>query len=218
MLKTKSLLLITVSISLLMLACSSSDKSIKEKQLIENITAEKVDTLTNDPQCKISIDNQEFVISTDSIHTGFVRQDSSYSLDFMGIGSGTLSLSIPHLFKCPCKIPAGFTGERYKISFSDEYATQPTVRLNNYPVTGMYVESSSDGQNKIPLAEQKGNAVEILSVEKINDNPGTNSAEFLIKGRIHCILLKNLNHEDAGGANKDYSVKGSFVIKDKIYF
>jgi hypothetical protein len=214
MLKIKTLLVI----SIFLIACSGGDKSEKKESLVESTVAEKEDTLTNDPQCKISIDDKEFTISVDSIHTGFVRQDSSYSLDFMGISGGTLSLSIPHLFKCPCTIPAGFTGERYKISFSDEYATHPAVRLNNYPVKGMYVESSSDGRHEIPLTEQKENAVEILSIEKISDNPGTNSSEFLIKGRVHTTLLKNLNHEDAGADNKDYKVRGSFVIKDKIFF
>jgi hypothetical protein len=218
MLKIKILFVVAIAVSIFILACSGRDKSEKKELFVESTVAEKEDTLTNDPQCKISIDYKEFTISADSIHTGFVRQDSSYSLDFMGISGGTLSLSIPHLFKCPCKIQSGFTGERYKISFSDEYATHPAVRLNNYTVKGMYVESSSDGRHEIPLAEQKENAVEILSVEKISDNPGSNSAEFLIKGRIHTTLLKNLNHEDAGADNKDYKVKGSFVIKDKIYF
>jgi hypothetical protein len=218
MLKINPSFVIVIATVTFLLSCSNEDKSEKKQLSVENPVAEKEDTLTNELQCKISIDSKEFTISADSIRTGFVRQDSSYSIDFMGINGSTLSLSIPHLFKCPCKIPAGFTGERYKISFSDEYAIQPTVRLNNYPVKGMYVESSSDGQHKIALAEQKENAVEILSVEKISDNPGANSAEVLIKGRIHTMLLKNLNHEDAGTDNKDYKVKGSFVIKDKIYF
>jgi hypothetical protein len=193
---------------------NANKDTTKAPLMVDGMVAE----LGNKPKCIIFIDGKGFTIPADSIRTGFVRQDSSYSVDFIGIGGSTLSLSIPHLFKCPCKIPAGFTGERYKISFSDEYATHPTVRLNNYPVKGMYVESSSDGRHNIALTEQKENAVEILSVEKISDNPGTNSAEFLIKGRLHTTLLKNLNHQDAGADNKDYGVKGGFVIKDKIYF
>jgi hypothetical protein len=218
MLKSKTLIGVAIAVAIFLLACSGGDKSGKKVSMMDNTVSGNEDTLTNDLQCKISIDGKEFTIPADSIHPGFVRQDSSYSIGFTGINGGGMTISIPHLFKCPCKIPAGFTGERYKISFSDDYATHPTVILSNYPVKGMYVHSSSDGQHEIALASQKENAVEILSVEKISENHGVNSADFLIKGKIHVILLKNLNHEDAGVDNKDYEVNGSFVIKDKIYF
>ena len=60
--------------------------------------------------------------------------------------------------------------------------------------------------------------MEIMAIEKINENTTTNWAEFLIKGRIHTTVLKNVYESAAGDKNKDYTVAGSFVIKSKIYF
>lgn len=203
-----------IAFSVLMYSCGNSSEAGTGKTRTSR-TATKEDTLSNEQQCVISIDDKKFTIPADSVSSGYTFSDSSLAITFKGVGTGRLVITIPNLFKCPCPIPTGYSSVRFKIAGSDEYSTEPTAELYNYPVAGTSFNNLDDGYHKKAIT---GNAIEITSVRKTNENTNTNWAEYLIKGKIHTMALKNVYEVAAGNKNKDYAVKGSFVISSKIYF
>ena len=173
------------------------------------------DTLSNQPQCIISIDDKEFSIPADSISTGYTFSDSSLTVTILGVGSGRVVFTIPNFLKCPCKIPTGYSSINTKIAGSDEYAVQPSLTLYSYLLPGISFNNLDDGYHKKEAAD---NAIDIMAIQKTNENTTTKWAEYLIKGQINTTVLKNVYESAAGDKNKDYHVTGGFVLQTKIYF
>ncbi|HQV54529.1 MAG: hypothetical protein IPN82_13270 [Chitinophagaceae bacterium] len=200
---------------LIVSACNNSNTTAKEPAGSKKQTAPTNDTLSNEPQCSITIDDKEFAVSEDSISTGYSFSDSTLGVTIKGIDGGRVVFTMPNFFKCPCKISTGYSNINTKIAGTEEYAMWPTLELYDYPIRGISFRNLNDGYHEKGVTE---NAMEIMAIEKINENTTTNWAEFLIKGRIHTTVLKNVYESAAGDKNKDYTVAGSFVIKSKIYF
>lgn len=203
-----------ITLSVFTYSCKNSLQSRLKLPATEDIKTTTKDTLSNEPHCFISIDDEQFNIPADSISSGYTFSDSSLIITFKGIDSGRLVVTIPNLFKCPYSIPTGYSSIRFKIADSNEYAIEPTVELYSYPMMGASFNNLYDGYHQKKIAN---NAIEILSARKTNENTNTGWAEYLIKGKINTTVLKNVYESAAGEKNKDYAVNGSFVIQTKIY-
>ena len=199
--KNKFLSSIIISLSLFIFSCSGSNGAKLRYPVITK--GQLSDTLTNDLQCSIIINGKDYTIPPDSITTAYTFSDSSLILTFKGVGSGRLVFTIPNIFKCPSPIATGYSSVRFKIAGSDEYSVEPTVDLYDY---GQHKNEASPG------------AADIISIQKIDENTTTNWAAYLVKGKIHTTVLKNVYESAAGEMNRDYTVNGSFVIHAKIYF
>lgn len=169
------------------------------------------DTLGNQPQCTIDIDDKEFTILADSISTAYTFSDSSLTITFLGVGGGLVRLDIPNIYKCPCRIPTGYTSPRFKEYGSETYSTEPTVYLQKYPQPGLSFNNLVDGHTKTAV---KDNAFEISSIRKIDENTSNKWAVYLIKGMINTTVFKS--SYEASGNDRNYEVSGRFVIQTKI--
>lgn len=203
-----------IALSTLTYSCGNSSGASAGETGTTGITV-KEDTLSNELQCIITINDEKFIIPADSISSGYTFSDSSLIITFKGVGAGRLLVAIPNLFKCSASIPAGYSSVRFKIAGSEDYSTEPTVELYNYPVTGLSLNNLHDGYHKKEIA---ANAIEITSIKKTKENTDTKWAEYLIKGKVHTTVLKNVYEATAADKNKDYAVNASFVIQSKIYF
>ena len=112
-------------------------------------------------------------------------------------------------------LATGYSYVRFKVAGSDEYSVEPTVDLYDYGMRGISFNNLNDGQHK---NEASPGAADIISIQKIDENTTTNWAAYLVKGKIHTTVLKNVYESAAGEMNRDYTVNGSFVIHAKIYF
>ncbi len=196
-------------------SCGNTENAQADNTVTPPSTTSSNDTLSNQLQCNISIDGKKFTVPADSIFTSYTFSDSSLGLSFNGINEGRLILTIPNIFKCPCNIPTGYSSIRFKIAGSDEYSVEPTVELYSYPVAGISFRNLNDGYHKKDVAQ---NAAVISSIQKTNENTDTKWAEYLIKGKIHTTVLKNVFESAAGENNKDYTVNGEFVIQTRINY
>ena len=180
----------------------------------EGAVAGKTDTLSNEPQCHILVDDKKFDVPADSIETGWSFSDSSMTVTIHGVGGGYLHIVIPNLFKCPCDVPTGYSSINTKISGSDDYAVLPTVSLYNYPVAGPSFNNLNDGYHE---AAVKPGAITIQHFEQMKDSSSASATIFFIKAKIKTTVLKNVYESGAGKNNRDYPVEGSLVIKSKEY-
>ena len=211
--KNKFLSSIFILLSLFIFSCSGSNGAKLRYPVITK--GQLSDTLTNDLQCSIIINGKDYTIPPDSITTAYTFSDSSLILTFKGVGSGRLVFTIPNIFKCPSPIATGYSSVRFKVAGSDEYSVEPTVDLYDYGMRGISFNNLNDGQHK---NEASPGAADIISIQKIDENTTTNWAAYLVKGKIHTTVLKNVYESAAGEMNRDYTVNGSFVIHAKIYF
>lgn len=174
-----------------------------------------IGTLGNEPFCSLVINAKEYEVPTDSIVKSFGRLDSSYTISFMGINGGFVGLVIPNIFKCPAKIPTGYKSIYHKIYGTEDYDVVPTIKLYNYGLPDISFRNLDDGFHKKEVTE---NAAEITALQKISEDTTHKQVIYLMKGKIHTIVLKNVYHAHAGNINRDYKIEGSFVLKINISF
>lgn len=173
------------------------------------------DTLGNDLQCRLVIDGKEFLVAPEDIDATYTFSDSSVNITFKKIQSGFITLHIPGMYKCPCSISTGYSSVNTKVAgTANEYAVQPTVTLNNYPIEGISFQNLSDGYHKGKAGDA---AATIQTLRATGEGTSGSGYEYLIKGRIHTTVLKNVYESAAGDKNKDYPIEGSFVIKPRLY-
>ncbi|MBL7749099.1 MAG: hypothetical protein JNM19_16795 [Chitinophagaceae bacterium] len=193
--------------------CGQAGKTEKKPGPAAPVAAK--DTPGNDLQCKLTIDGKEFLVAPEDIDATFTFSDSSVNITFKKIGSGFITLHIPGMYKCPCSIPAGYSSVNTKVAGTEnEYAIQPTVTLNSYPVEGISFHNLSDGYHE---GNAGGSAATIQTLRATGEGTSGSGYEYLIKGRIHTTVLKNVYESAAGDKNKDYRIEGSFVIRPRLY-
>jgi hypothetical protein len=212
MLKTKSLFVIVLFASGLLISCGGKKKSSNTNGEApigaENIEQSKITSSPNISQASLSIDGKEFTISADSINTTYYPSDSALVLSIKGIAGGALDIYIPNLFKCPCKILPAYGSARTDADAGTKNKLWPTVKLLNYPVKGFQFNNLNDGYNKKEAAD---NTIEILAVEKLNVE--NRDKYYLIEGKIQSTVFKSGYESPDDPANKDYSIKGNFKIQ-----
>ena len=214
--KQQPIFFLCLSAAILFISCSNNSGA-KLKEPADSLTVHhsSTDTMSNEPQCNISVNGKYYDISAENITTGYTFSDSSLLITFNGVGAGRIVFSIPNLFSIPGKIATGYSSIRFKIAGTKEFSVEPTVTLYDYGKTGISFHNLGDGFRK---NEVTPNAAEITSFQKLEENTNTKWAIYLIKGKIHTTVLKNVYESAAGELNRDYDIDGSFVIQTKIYF
>jgi hypothetical protein len=212
---SKTLLsIIVISLCAFIFSCGGPrGPKLKQSEVTGTANAEPGDTLSDELQCKIKIDDKEFTVPADSISTAYTFSDSSFVITMKGVGTGLLRLDVPDFFKCPYKIPTGYTSVRFKMYESVEFSTEPTVYLQNYAGPGLEFNNLVDGHTKTAVKE---NAFEVTAVRKIAEDSSNNWAAYILKGKIHATVFKS--SYEAKGNDRNYEVNGQFVIKTKINF
>lgn len=206
--------IIIVAFSVLIFSCGDAKTSrLKDEGKAGGPKTALTDTLSNEPQCAISVDDKTFTIPAENITTSYTFSDSSLVIAFKGVGNGLLRLEVPNIFKCPMKVPTGYSSVRFKIAGTEEYSTEPTVYLQQYPEPGLEFNNLVDGHTKTAV---KDNAFEITAIRILEENTSTKWAVYLIKGKINTTVFKS--SYEAKGNDRNYEVNGSFVLQTKIYF
>ena len=196
-------------------ACTNKGKPSSEPEMKPEGQLEKQDTLNDNPQCNISIDDKSFAITPENIEANYTFSDSSVNITFKSIESGFITLHIPNMYQCPCSISTGYSSVNTKVAGTEnEYAIQPTVTLNNYPVADISFRNLNDGYHD---KKTEDNAATIQTMKATGEGTSGSGYEYLIKGRIYTTVLKNVYESAAGDKNKDYKIEGSFVIKCRLY-
>ena len=213
----KMMLTVALITQLLSIVSCNNFKESNQNKLEENTTSSSntKDTLGNEPFCSLVINGKEYEVPSDSIVKSFGRLDSSFIITFKGISGGGVMLTIPNIFKCPCKIPTGYASIYNKIYGTEEYEVVPTVQLYNYGMPDISFRNLDDGFHKQKIAE---NAAEIIALQKISEDSAHKQVAYLMKGKIHTTVYKNVYHSNAGSINRDYKIEGSFVLKINISF
>jgi len=207
--------LFLIIISVFTLACNSKSKPSNEPGAIPSNQIEINDTLSNNLQCSITIDDKSFTLAPENIEADYTFSDSSVQITFKSIEAGFIILHIPNMYKCPCNISTGYSSVNTKVAGTEnEYAVQPTVTLNNYPMAGISFKNLNDGYHEKKVEDA---AASIQTMKSTGEGTSGSGYEYLIKGRIHTTVLKNVYESAAGNKNKDYKIEGSFVIKPRLY-
>ena len=217
MFKIKHAPLLLIFILITFTACNNS----KEPQLQTDTNANtntipEKENIANDAlPCTIAIDDKKFTIVADNISTAYEPEDSSITITFKGFNEGRLLLRIPNFFKAPCKIPTGYISNRTKKLWVNSAGVASTAELILYPTEATSFNNLNDGRNIKAIVPD---AAEITAVQKLKEYKSDNRIEYLVTGKIHTTMLKNVFHTDAGAQNKDYNVTGDFAIKANIYY
>jgi hypothetical protein len=200
------------AICFLLLACSGK-QSEGEKQPGKPALAAPGDTLSNELQCNLTIDGKSYAVAPDSIDAYYTFSDSSVAVTVKGIGGGYLAFIIPNLYKCPAKIPNGFSSINTKIAGTEELAVRPTVTYSLDLQASNTFNNYNDGLHE---GKPDANAFEVQRASPTGEGSPGSGFEYLMKIRIHTTALKNVYNAAAKEKNKDYEIEGGLVIKPKL--
>lgn len=215
MLKTKFSALPAFILTLFIYSCFGTDKYEKKKVANKTSIPQKEDTLSNEIQCAIAIDDKQFVMPADSVSTGYTASDSSLRVTIKGLETGHLVITIPNLLKGPCKFPTGYRSTINNVSGSNGFEFWPTVDLYNYDVAGTNFNNLFDEQHERVFTDD---ALEITALHKVAEDIPNNRVSYLLKGKVHTTIFKSADELSDMESNKKYTVKGKFVVQAKIHF
>ncbi len=147
-----------------------------------------------------SIDGKEMKIPAADVSTSYHDVDSSLKILAGPDGGLSINLTIPHIQKCPCTVPAGS-------AVASDLLAQGSVSLQNYPQKPYAFNSWYLSMHEAP----PGDAI------RITDAGTPKDGYRYISGTFQAKVLKT---ESNGAApdNKDYQItNGRFRVKHDLH-
>jgi len=202
-----------IAVLVFLLAACVNRRSDQQEKTEQTAGSQKTlpvtDTLPDEPQFNFTLDGKEYRVLPDDLMTSYSATDTSINISARPNDSLGLLIVLPHAVKnSSFNVPTGYSSINTKIAFSEELAVVPTVTLSGYPLKDVSFNNLYDGYHK---KEVKPDAVTVTAFRQ------QEGRSWILKGRIHTRLLKNVYEGKNNAYNHDYELQGQFVVRFDIW-